>query len=301
MRRVRNIHNLMRGIYLLVIRLWLGYTMINGGQSILTFFSKEHKDFFQEWFGRLGFPAPLLFAFLAKGTEFICGILLCLGLFTRISSSLIAFVMLIATLVANIDYHVKERLIIEDGFVTISCFLFACLLVMNGAGRYSLDNLTFKNRYKLIWISFYLITLSQTNAVTKYSVFFNRFRKPSRPPFPEAAHFLVCRFSLTFSYSSLPFQDAVVAVQGTIALNGLLQCELSSRPGEFHPKSLIEPVVNWKTAPSMNRRKWSQVIFSEANDLDEAIQIAGENPVFEDGTGARIEVRPIKVMAGIND
>ena len=39
----------------------------------------------------------------------------------------------------------------------------------------------------------------------------------------------------------------------------------------------------------------------EANDLEEAIQIARENPVFEDGTGARIEVRPIKVMAGIND
>jgi hypothetical protein len=38
----------------------------------------------------------------------------------------------------------------------------------------------------------------------------------------------------------------------------------------------------------------------QANDLTEAIQIARENPVFEDGTGARIEVRPIKVMEGIN-
>jgi hypothetical protein len=38
----------------------------------------------------------------------------------------------------------------------------------------------------------------------------------------------------------------------------------------------------------------------EANDLNEAIQIAKENPVFEDGTSARIEVRPIKVMEGIN-
>jgi hypothetical protein len=38
----------------------------------------------------------------------------------------------------------------------------------------------------------------------------------------------------------------------------------------------------------------------EANNLEEAIQIAKENPVFEDGTGARIEVRPIKVMEGIN-
>jgi hypothetical protein len=38
----------------------------------------------------------------------------------------------------------------------------------------------------------------------------------------------------------------------------------------------------------------------EAKNIEEAIQIARENPVFEDGTDARIEVRPIKVMEGIN-
>lgn len=38
----------------------------------------------------------------------------------------------------------------------------------------------------------------------------------------------------------------------------------------------------------------------EAKDLAEAIEIAKANPVFEDGTNARIEVRPIKVMEGIN-
>ena len=38
----------------------------------------------------------------------------------------------------------------------------------------------------------------------------------------------------------------------------------------------------------------------QANSLQEAIQVAKANPVFEDGTGARIEVRPIKMMEGIN-
>lgn len=38
----------------------------------------------------------------------------------------------------------------------------------------------------------------------------------------------------------------------------------------------------------------------QAKSLEEAMQIAKDNPVFEDGTGARIEVRPIKVMEGIN-
>lgn len=36
-----------------------------------------------------------------------------------------------------------------------------------------------------------------------------------------------------------------------------------------------------------------------AEDLDEAVQIAKSNPLFEDGAG-RIEVRPIKTMEGIN-
>lgn len=58
--------------------------------------------------------------------------------------------MLMATLVANIDYHMKEHLLKEDGFVTVSSFLFACLLVLNGAGKYSVDNFIFRKRYKLI-------------------------------------------------------------------------------------------------------------------------------------------------------
>jgi uncharacterized membrane protein YphA (DoxX/SURF4 family) len=86
----------------------------------------------------------------AKGTEFAGGILVCFGLFTRVSASLIAFVMLIATLAANIDYHVKEHLLIEDAFQTISCFLFACLLIKFGAGIYSLDNIFFRKKFKLI-------------------------------------------------------------------------------------------------------------------------------------------------------
>ena len=136
--------------YLLFIRVWLGYAMVTGGQSVLTVFGVD-REFFEDWFGReLGFPAPLLMAVLARGTEFTGGIFVCLGIFTRISSSLIAFVMLIATLVANIDYQMQEHLLKEDAFVTISCFLFACLLTINGAGIYSLDNIIFRKKFKLI-------------------------------------------------------------------------------------------------------------------------------------------------------
>jgi hypothetical protein len=38
----------------------------------------------------------------------------------------------------------------------------------------------------------------------------------------------------------------------------------------------------------------------QALDLNEAIEIAKNNPVFESARTARIEVRPIKVLEGIN-
>jgi len=140
--------DLVRNIFLLFTRLWLGYSMITGGQSILRFFSsRELRDFFENWFGNeLGFPAPLFFAFIAKGTEFAGGILVCLGLFTKISSLLIAIVMLVATLTANLDYQGKESFIRQDGLVTIPCFLFACLLVLSGGGRFSMDNIFMRNK-----------------------------------------------------------------------------------------------------------------------------------------------------------
>jgi putative oxidoreductase len=139
-------------VYLLLARLWLGFSMITGGQSILRFFSsQELRDFFENWFGNeLGLPAPLLMAFLAKGTEFVGGFFVCLGIFTRIASSMIAVVMLTATLVANLDYTLKEGLIRQDGLITISCFLFAGLFVLKGGGKISMDYILFRNRRKFI-------------------------------------------------------------------------------------------------------------------------------------------------------
>ncbi|HQQ96455.1 MAG TPA: DoxX family protein [Cyclobacteriaceae bacterium] len=138
--------------YLLAVRVWLGYSMIMGGQSILRFFSSQQlRDFFEHWFGEeLGFPAPLFMAFIAKGTEFVGGILVGVGLFTRVSAALLAMVMATATLVANINYSGVDGYIRQDGIVTISCFLFSCLLVQSGSGKFGLDELYLSKRNKLM-------------------------------------------------------------------------------------------------------------------------------------------------------
>lgn len=123
-------------IMLLIIRLWLGIMMIKSGNCVIDICtSPAERQFFENWFGKeLHFPFPVVMAILAKGTEFIGGILIIAGLFTKISSLLIAFTMLVATLTANLG----ENFNVDGGF-TISYFLFASVLVIWGAGTYSID------------------------------------------------------------------------------------------------------------------------------------------------------------------
>jgi uncharacterized membrane protein YphA (DoxX/SURF4 family) len=124
-------------ILLLVIRLWLGYNMIKSGNCVIDIIkSPAERHFFEKWFGdELHFPAPILMAILAKGTEFLGGIFVLGGILTRTSSIFIAFTMLVATLTANLG----KNFTIDGGF-TISYCLFALCLVIWGAGKYSFDH-----------------------------------------------------------------------------------------------------------------------------------------------------------------
>jgi uncharacterized membrane protein YphA (DoxX/SURF4 family) len=129
-------------ILLLLIRIWLGYRMITASYSSVTgiIFHPEERAFFEKWFGEeLHFPLPLFMAFLAKGAEFIGGIFLLSGLFTKVSASLIAFTMFVATVTANLG----KDFVIDGGF-TISYCLFALLFLLWGGGKFSLDYLLFK-------------------------------------------------------------------------------------------------------------------------------------------------------------
>jgi uncharacterized membrane protein YphA (DoxX/SURF4 family) len=126
-------------IVLLMIRIWLGYRMITASLSSVVGIigSSEERIFFEKWFGEeLHFPKPLLMAFLAKSSELVGGAFVFAGILTRISAGLIAFTMLVATLSANLgkDFNI-------DGGFTISYFMFALILIVQGGGKFSLDYL----------------------------------------------------------------------------------------------------------------------------------------------------------------
>jgi putative oxidoreductase len=81
----------------------------------------------------MGFPAPVLFAWLAALSEFVGGLLIAFGLGTRIAAFFAAFTMGVAFFVAHAQdpFQVKE-LAMLFGVVFVA-------LIFTGAGRYSLD------------------------------------------------------------------------------------------------------------------------------------------------------------------
>ena len=124
---------------LLMVRIWLGYRMFTASYSsvIDIIFHPKERAFFEEWFGKeLHYPMPVLMAFLAKGSELAGSIFVFVGLYTRVFATLIAFTMAIATLTANLgaDFNI-------DGGFTISYFMFALILIVQGGGRFSCDYL----------------------------------------------------------------------------------------------------------------------------------------------------------------
>lgn len=83
----------------------------------------------------MGFPMPIVFAWCAALSEFIGGILIATGLFTRLSALALGFTMAVAAFVAHAadPFNNKEMALL---------YLFSCvLLIFTGAGKYSLDKI----------------------------------------------------------------------------------------------------------------------------------------------------------------
>lgn len=88
------------------------------------------------FFGGLGIPLPDLMAMVVASVEGIGGVLIVLGLFSRIISAFQAFVMLVAILLAHFD----SGMFGQGGYQWALLLLAASLcLVLEGGGKASLD------------------------------------------------------------------------------------------------------------------------------------------------------------------
>lgn len=123
---------------MLLTRLALGQVFIIAGWGKLQDIPGTAKNF-EQW----GFPAPELHATLAGSVELVGGILLVLGLLTRVGAGLLAVTMLVALVKVHWG-QVKAALAWnpENDITGITAFVYLVLLLWlfaRGAGVVSLD------------------------------------------------------------------------------------------------------------------------------------------------------------------
>jgi putative oxidoreductase len=119
-----------------LLRVLVGIYFINHGKEL--FNAKAMEGFASYLENDLHFPMPLLMAYLRTGAELFGGIMLLLGLFTRLGAFLIMITMLVATFTA------AKGDIFGEGEITF-LYAIACLaIIFIGAGKYSFDYLLSK-------------------------------------------------------------------------------------------------------------------------------------------------------------
>ncbi|MEL6987043.1 MAG: DoxX family membrane protein, partial [Bacteroidota bacterium] len=135
-------------IGLLLLRIYLGYSMLSAGFSKLPV-----PEWMVDQVTEMGLPFPILFAHLACISEFLGGVLIILGLFTRPWSILVAITMGMAAFV----YHNVP--IITQMHVAQDIFWMAVCIAFTGAGKYSLDSLAESSSLKVGKIPFKSIAI----------------------------------------------------------------------------------------------------------------------------------------------
>ena len=99
-----------------------------------------------EWFGGMGIPFPTLNAYLAAGTEMAAVILLPLGIATRFLSIPLIITMIVAIVTVHLGNGFSAG---DNGFeIPLYYILMLIVLLANGAGKISLDNLITKKLMK---------------------------------------------------------------------------------------------------------------------------------------------------------
>src|SRR5580692_462138 len=127
---------------LLAVRLYWGWQFFGDGKGKLL--NLNHTA---DYFGHdLHIPFPYFNALLASATECIGGLLLLVGLGSRLAAVPLMFTMIIAYLTAEID-TVKHIFSNPDKFVTADPFLYllaSVIILVFGPGVFSLDWLILK-------------------------------------------------------------------------------------------------------------------------------------------------------------
>ncbi|MBV8326567.1 DoxX family protein [Chryseobacterium sp.] len=136
-----NSSSIPKDIVVFVVRVFVGFAMLSHGFPKLQMLLAGGKIEFFDFMG-LGPQVSLILTVFA---EFVCSILLILGLFTRVSLGFLIFTMIIAAFVVHGADPFDKR---EMSLIYLSVYL---LLMAIGAGKISVDHLIEKRKRASDW------------------------------------------------------------------------------------------------------------------------------------------------------
>lgn len=128
------------GFAALVLRVPVGLILAaHGAQKLFGWFGGYGLEGTGQWLASIGLEPGYLMALLAGGAEFFGGLALVLGLLTRPAAVVAAFTMLVAIFAV----HIGNGLFMANNGYEYALTLFAATVVLaiQGAGRFSVDNL----------------------------------------------------------------------------------------------------------------------------------------------------------------
>lgn len=136
-----NSSSIPKDIILLAVRVFVGFAMLSHGYPKLQMLLAGGKIEFFDFLG-MGPQITLILTVLA---EFVCSILLILGLFTRVSLGFLIFTMVIAGFVVHGADPFEKR---EMSLIYLSVYL---LLMVMGAGKVSVDHMIERRKRASDW------------------------------------------------------------------------------------------------------------------------------------------------------
>ena len=128
------------GFAALALRVPVGLILAaHGAQKLFGWFGGYGLEGTGQWLASIGLEPGYLLALLAGGAEFFGGLALVLGLLTRPAAVVAAFTMLVAIFAV----HIGNGLFMANNGYEYALTLFAATvaLAIQGAGRFSVDNL----------------------------------------------------------------------------------------------------------------------------------------------------------------
>ena len=115
----------------LILRLFIAFVLIYGTMDNV--FSRERMMEFRDFLAKNGFPQPLAAAYLSAYAQFITGILLLLGLFTRFAAAVVVINFIVALAMVHVGLPFNANI------APMAMLVGGLFFLIYGAPRYSLD------------------------------------------------------------------------------------------------------------------------------------------------------------------